>query len=133
MINLILSLLMIVSAIALIYYWIDFTLRKRVQVIQEEYYIKFEKAFPIADMWIVACALLGAVGLLTEQNYGLLFSLLGASSSIFLALTDITFNIENKLYRLVGESREMLFELGINLWSLIFGIVIIVCLGPRII
>ena len=133
MINLILSVLMIVSAIALVYYWIDFILKKGVQVIQEEYYIKFEKSFPIADMWIVACALLGAVGLLTEQNYGLLFSLLGASSSIFLALTDITFNIENKFYRLVGESREMLFELGINLWSLIFGIVIIICLGTRII
>ena len=133
MINLILSVLMIASAISLVYYWIDFYFGKGVQVMQEEWYIKFEKSFPIADMWIVACALLGAAGLLTEQNYGLLFSLLGASSSIFLALTDITFNIQNKLYRLVGESREMLFEVVINLWSLIFGIVIIVCLGARII
>ena len=132
MINLILSIWMIASAIALVYYWVDFFSRKGVQVLQDEYYIKFQKSFPIADMWIVVCALLGAIGLLTEQNYGLLFSLLGASSAIFLALMDITFNIQNKLYRLVGESREMLFELVLNLWALILGIVLIVCLGTRI-
>jgi len=64
---------------------------------------------------MATCALLGAVGLLTEQTYGLLFSLLAASSLIFLALMDITFNVENKLYRLVGTSREMALELLINM------------------
>ena len=132
MINLILSVLMIISAIALVYYWIDFILRKGVQVVKEEYYIKFEKSFPIADMWIVACALLGAVGLLTEQNYGLLFSLLAAGSLIFLALMDITFNIQNKLYPLVATSSQMKFELLINVWTLGLGIALIACLLPRI-
>ena len=133
MIILILSVLLVISAIGLIYYWVDFYLRKGVQVIQEDWYLKFQKSFPVADMWLAVCALLGAVGLLTEQNYGLLFSLLAASSLIFLALMDITFNIKNKLYRLVGESREMVFEVVINLWSLLLGIILIVCLGARII
>ena len=133
LINLILSILLIISAIGLFYYWVDFYLRKGVQVIQEDWYLKFQKAFPVADMWVAACSLLGAVGLLTEQNYGLLFSLLAGSSLIFLALMDITFNIENKLYRLIRESHEMVFELGINLWCLLLGIVLIVCLGARII
>ncbi len=133
LIDLILSVLLIISAIGLVYYWVDFYTRKGVQVIQEDWYLKFEKAFPVADMWIVACALIGAVGLLTEQNYGLLFSILAASSGIFLALIDITFNIENKLYRLVGSSNEMVFEVVINTTSLLFGIIIIVCLGVRII
>jgi len=131
--DLILSVLLIISAIGLVYYWVGFYTRKGVQVIQEDWYLKFEKAFPVADMWIVACALIGAVGLLTEQNYGLLFSILAASSGIFLALIDITFNIENKLYRLVGTSNEMVFEVVINTLSLLFGIIIIVCLGSRII
>lgn len=133
LIDLILSVLLIISAIGLVYYWVDFYTRKGVQVIQEDWYLKFQKAFPVADMWIVACALIGAVGLLTEQNYGLLFSILAASSAIFLALIDITFNIENKLYRLVGTSNEMVFEVVINTLSLLFGIIIIVCLGARII
>ncbi len=133
LIDLILSVLLIISAIGLVYYWVDFYTRKGVQVIQEDWYLKFEKAFPVADMWIVACALIGAVGLLTEQNYGLLFSILAASSGIFLALIDITFNIQNKLYRLVGTSNEMVFEVVINITSLLFGIIIIVCLGARII
>lgn len=133
LIDLILSVLLIISAIGLVYYWVDFYTRKGVQVIQEDWYLKFEKAFPVADMWIVACALIGAVGLLTEQNYGLLFSILAASSGIFLALIDITFNLENKLYRLVGSSNEMFFEVVINTTSLLFGIIIIVCLGVRII
>jgi hypothetical protein len=124
---------LIISAISLVYYWLDFYLRKRVQVSQEDWYTKFEKAFPIADMWIVTCSILGAVGLLTEQNYGLLFSILAGSSGIFLALLNITFNIQNKLYSLVGKSREMAFEPGINLWSLVFSIVVIVYFGARII
>jgi hypothetical protein len=128
----VLSVLLIVTALFTIYYWLDFYLRGGVQVIPEEWYIKFEKAFPVADLWMAACALLGAVGLLTEQTYGLLFSLLAASSLIFLAFMDITFNIENNLYRLVGTSREMALELLINLWSLSFGVILIIYLWPKI-
>jgi len=128
---LILSVLLIISAIGLIYYWVDFYLRKGVQVVQEEWYMKFQRAFPVADMWVVACALIGAVGLFTGQNYGLFFSMLAASSLIFLALMDITFNIENKLYRLVGTSHEMKLELVINLWCLSLGVILIVYLWTR--
>lgn len=130
--NIFLAVLLIITALFTIYYWLDFYLRGTVRVIQEDWYIKFEKAFPIADLWMAACALLGAVGLLTEQTYGLLFSMLAASSLIFLALMDITFNIENKLYRLVDTSREMVVELMINLWSLTLGIVLIVYLWPAL-
>ncbi len=133
LIDLIISALLIISAVGLVYYWVDFYTRKRVQVIQEDWYLKFQKAFPVADMWIVACALIGAVGLLTEQNYGLLFAILAASSGIFLGLIDITFNIQNKLYRHVGTSNEMVFEVVINILSLLFGIITIVYLGARII
>jgi hypothetical protein len=121
------------TAFLLIFYWIDFFLRKGVQVIQEEWYIKFQKAFPIADVWAVICALLGVVGLLTEQNYGLLFSLLAASSLIFLALMDITFNLENKLYNLVGTSSEMKLELAGNIWFLSVGIMLIIYVWTKMV
>ena len=129
----VLSILLIMSVILMIYYWIDFFLRKGVQVTQEEWYIKFQKAFPVADMWMVMCALFGAIGLLTEQDFGLFFSILAASSMIFLALMDITFNVENKLYHLIGTSNEMKLELAGNLWFLSVGIILIIYLWTRIV
>ena len=126
------SILLIISTAVVIYYWVDFYLRRGVQVIQEDWYIKFQKAFPVADTWMATCALLGAIGLLTEQTYGLLFSMLAASSMIFLALMDITFNVENKLYRLVGTSNEMKLELVGNIWFLSVGVILIVYLWMRI-
>ena len=129
--TIILALLLIISALGTIYYWADFYLRGEVQVIEDEWYIKFEKAFLVADLWgVSACSLMGAVGLLTEQPYGPFFSLLAASSMIFLALMDITFNIENNLYPLIATSSQMVFELVINLWFLVLGISLIVYLWP---
>ena len=133
MIEYVISVLLIMTAIFLIYYWIDFFLRKGVQVTQEEWYIKFQKAFPIADVWAAICALLGGVGLLTEQNFGLLFALLAASSIIFLALMDITFNVENKLYNLVRSSAEMKGELVGNIWFLSVGIIVIIYVWAQIV
>ena len=129
--TIILALLLIISALGTIYYWADFYLRGEVQVIEDEWYIKFEKAFLVADLWgVSACSLMGAVGLLTEQPYGPFFSLLAAGSMIFLALMDITFNIENNLYPLIATSSQMVFELLINLWFLVLGISLIVYLWP---
>ena len=127
-----LSVLLIVTAIVLIYYWVDFYTREGVQVLKEDWYMRFQKAFPIADFWTAACAIAGSIGLLTEQPYGLLFTLLAASSLIFLGLMDITFNIQNNLYRLVTTSSEMKLELLGNVWFLGFGIALIVCVSSRV-
>ncbi len=127
-----LSVLLIGTAIGLIYYWIDFYIRGGVQVVNDEWYVRFQKAFPAADLWTAACALVGAIGLLTEQAYGLLFALLAASSLIFLGLMDVMFNIQNNLYRLVSTSGQMRFELFINIWTLGLGITLIVYLWSRL-
>jgi len=127
-----LSVLLIMTAVGVIYYWADFYIRGGVHVIKEDWYIKFEKSFTPADLWMSACALLGAGGLLTGQTFGLLFALLAAASLIFLALMDITFNIQNRLYPLVATSSQMKFEVVINVWTLGLGVALIVCLWPRI-
>jgi hypothetical protein len=106
-----LSALLIATALGVVYYWVDFYLRGAVNVVTEDWYIKFERAFPPADLWMSACAVVGAVGLLKGDNYGLLFALIAAASLIFLALMDITFNIQNSLYRLTSSSSQMKFEL----------------------
>jgi hypothetical protein len=131
--TIILAVLLIITAIVTIYYWADFFTTGGVHIIEEEWYIKFEKSFPVADLWgLSACSLIGAAGLLTGQPYGLFFSLLAASSMIFLALMDITFNIENNLYSLIATSNQMMFELVINLWTLVLGITLLLYLWPII-
>jgi len=127
-----LSILLICTAICCIYYWIDFYVRGAVQVIKEEWYIKFEKAFTIADLWMAVSALIGATGLLLGQTYGYTFALLAAASLIFLELMDVTFNIQNNLYRLVKTSGQMKFEVFLNIFALGLGIFTIVTLSSRI-
>ena len=127
-----LSALLIVTAIVTVSYWVDFYIRRGVQVTTEDWYLKFERAFPPADLWMSVCALAGAIGLLTEQSYGLVFGLLAAGSLIFLALMDIAFNVQNNLYRLTAKSTQMKFEVLINMWSLGLGTALIVYIAPRI-
>jgi len=127
-----LSVLMLVSSAVVIYYWIDFYLRGAIYVVNEDWYIKFQKSFPPADLWMAACGIVGAIGLLTGQAYGLIFALLAASSAIFLALMDITFNIENRLYSLVAKSSQMKFEVVLNVWALFLGIGLIIYVWPKI-
>ncbi len=130
MILLVLGALLILTALLTIYYWVDFFRHGNVQISKEEWYLKFEKAFPVADFWMAGCSLIGGIGLLTSQSYGFLFALLAASSFIFLALMDITFNVQNQLYRLIKTSREMLLELVINVWCLALGSTLILVLSP---
>jgi hypothetical protein len=126
------ALLLIVVVVGVIYFWTDFYVTGGVQIVKEDWYLKFEKAFLPADIWMSACALAGAIGLLTGQTYGLLFSLLAGSSMIFLALIDITFNIQNGFYRLVTTSSQMKLALFSNIAFLGLGIAVIVCLGPSL-
>lgn len=126
------SVLLIGTAIGLIYYWIDFYIKGGVKVVNEEWYVRFQKSFPIADLWTAASALVGAIGLLVEENFGLFFSIIAAGSLIFLGLMDVTFNIQNKLYRLIVSSSQMKFEVFINIWTLGLGIALLIFLWPRL-
>ena len=126
------SALLIATAIGVVLYWADFFIRGEVQTVKEEWYIKFEKAFPGADLWMSACAVAGAVGLLMDKAFGPVFALLAAGSLIFLALMDITFSAQNGLYRLVRTSNQMRFEVFINAWTLGLGVAVIAYLSPKI-
>ena len=126
------SVLLIGTAVGLIYYWIDFYIKGGVQAVNEDWYTRFQKAFTAADLWTAVSALVAASGLLAGQTYGVLFTFITASSLIFLGLMDVTFNIQNNLYRLMGKSSQMRFELFINLWTLGLGIALLVLFWPRL-
>jgi hypothetical protein len=126
------AVLLICSAVVCIYYWADFYIRGTVHVIKDDWYIKFQNSFPVADLWMAACAIVGAVGLLMEETWGLIFALITGSSLIFLGLMDITFNVQNNLYRHARTSTEMKFEVFLNIWALGFGVALIAGLGPKL-
>jgi uncharacterized membrane protein (DUF2068 family) len=108
--------LSVVAALTTLY-WIDFFTSGGVHVRDDAVYLAFEKAFPLADAWMAACALLGAIGLWRRRSWGLLFGLLAASAQIFLACMDVLFNLNEGNYAIA--SAAMAAEILINVGLLI--------------
>jgi len=106
-----------VVAVLTTLYWIDFFTWGGVHVRDDAVYLAFEKAFPLADAWMAACSLLGAIGLWRRRSWGLLFGLLAASAQVFLACMDVLFNLNEGNYAIA--SAAMAAEILINVGLLI--------------
>jgi hypothetical protein len=117
--------LAIVTAIGTLLYWLNFFLMGTVHVVNEDWYLKFERAFPVADGWMAICTLLAGIEFLRGSPYARRFALLAGSSMVFLALLDISFNVDNRLYAHTLTSSAMATEAAINVWTLLFGAVLI--------
>ena len=113
------------AAVAVTLYWI--TWFNAPQVIQPrtpadpdyEIYVNFEQAFPLADAWLAAAALIGVVGLRKMRDWGFLFMLLAGSSAIFLGLMDLLYDLEHDMF--VPLTTEAAIELIIVLLLLLLG------------
>lgn len=113
--------LMLFGGIATIVYWVIwfFVDRQLLATLQTDAYFRFENAFPLADGWMAAASLLGAVALIRRRPSGILWTLLAASASIYLGSMDVLFDLENGVYSLPDKG-NVAVELIINLLS--FGI-----------
>jgi|DewCreStandDraft_1066081.scaffolds.fasta_scaffold00401_15 hypothetical protein len=121
---------LILTAMVTVLYWIVFfTTEGIVQTRTDEVYLAFERAFPLADAWLVVAASLAARGLLRGDAGGFLWSLLAGSSLIYLGLMDILFNLENGIYTALSPS--VAIEAVINLFCVIFGPVLIASVWSR--
>ena len=114
------------ACFAIVAYWAVFFTSGEVQARNDLVYLAFERSFPVADGWMALCALIGAIGLWRRKDWGFLFGLLSGSSSIFLGLMDVLFNLNEGNYALGGP--EMAIEIAINLTTLSLGTVVIVYL-----
>jgi hypothetical protein len=93
-----------------------------------EYYV-FENAFPAADAWLAVACGAGAWALWKRRPSALFWLLAGGSSSLYLGLMDVLFDLENGVYRAprgdwgsVGtEIAINLYALGVGAWALWFG------------
>lgn len=128
----VLAVLLLVTAIGTTAYWIDFFVRGSVNVVEEEWYIRFERAFPVADGFMSVTAVIAAIGLFADASYGVAFALVAGSALIFLGLMDVTFNVDNRLYRYLRTSQPMRAELVINVWTLGLGVAVLVAMVGRV-
>ena len=118
--------ILILTAIVTVAYWINYFTSGDVAVVSARWYTAYESSFPIADGWLALCALLAGIGFLTGSNSAGRFGLLAGSALLYLAAMDITFDVENHLYSLAARSDAMKFEIVINAWSLLLGVVAVV-------
>jgi hypothetical protein len=86
-------------------------------------YVAFEQAFPLADAWLAAAALIGAIGLWKMRDWGFLFMLLAASAAIFLGLMDLLYGLEHGMF--IPLTAESAIELMIVILLLLLGPIII--------
>jgi hypothetical protein len=115
--------------LALVAYWAVFYTSGAVQARTDVVYLTFQRSFLLADAWLAACCAVGAIGLWHRRAWGVLFGLLAASSSIFLGLMDVCFNLSEGMYQRGGGA--MWLETAINAATLIFGAVIAAVLWSR--
>lgn len=116
-------------AVATALYWVDFFTSGGVHVRGDAVYLAFEKAFPLADAWMAACSLLGAIGLWRRRAWGLLFGLLAGSAQVFLACMDVLFNVNEGNYAIA--SGAMAIEILINVGLLVGAPLLIAFLWRR--
>jgi hypothetical protein len=123
--------LLILTALVTVAYWVSYFTGGDVRVVDARWYTAFESSFPVADAWLAATAFIAGIGLWRGRAWGARYGLLAGSALLYLAAMDITFDIENGLYGRVAHSPPMQFELLINVWSLVLGIVTIVVSWKR--
>lgn len=128
----VLAVLLLITAIVTVAYWIDFFVHGSVNVVDADWYIKFERAFPVADAFMATCCTLAAIGLLCNASYGVGFALVAAGALLFLGLMDVMFNVDNGLYGYVRTSWPMRGELVINVWSIGFGLLLLATMIGRV-
>jgi hypothetical protein len=129
----VLGVLLLVAAVVTVAYWLDFFVRGSVHVVDEDWYIRFERAFPAADAFLSVTSAVAGVGLLLGSPWGTAAGLVAAGAFLFLGLMDTLFNLENGLYRYLPGSVPMWAELVINVSSLVLGVWLLVALVPRVV
>ncbi len=116
---------------ALVAYWTIwfFVNREWLANMDTEAYYAYENSFPAADGWLAFACAAGGWALWRRRAAGLFWLLVGGSSSVFLGLMDVLFDLENGVYRApkgdwgaVGiEVAINVFCLGAGAWAMWFG------------
>ena len=119
------AVLMLLTAVGTLLFWVTFfadlaAQRSGYLASRCNTWFAWEMSFPLADGWMAATAILGAVGLWRMRSAGLLFGLVSGGAMVFLGLMDVLFFLENGLY--LPLTGEVAVELFIHIWTSAFGL-----------
>ena len=89
-----------------------------------ESYYAFENAFPLADAWTVVAGIAAAVTLVKRRASTIVWSTAAGSTSIFLGLCDVLFDLENGIYR-SPDRGAVAVEIVINVLTIALGVVVV--------
>jgi hypothetical protein len=85
-------------------------------------YVGYENAFPLPDAWMTAASALGVWALLKRRSQALLWVIAAGSASVFLALADTLFDLENGIYLApTGDWGGVVTEVTINVLTFACG------------
>ena len=87
-------------------------------------YYAFENAFPVADAWMAFAGLAAAIALFRRRASALLWSIAAGTTSIYLGLLDVLFDLENGIYR-SSDTGGVIVEIAINVLTLAMGSVVL--------
>jgi hypothetical protein len=127
----VLGVCLILTAMVTVAYWVDYFTSAEVAVVPARWYTAFESSFPVADAWMALVSLAAGIAFWRGSARAGAFGLLAGSALLYLAAMDITFNLENGLYPLARVSNAMRFEMLINAWSLVLGVITIAASWQR--
>jgi hypothetical protein len=113
------TILLWLSAAVTAAYWIVFFTGGEVQASESECYLVFERAFPLADLWLAATCVAAAEALRRGRESAVLWGIAAGSAAVYLGCMDVLYNLENGMY--ARWSPPMAGELAINLYCLSFG------------
>jgi len=81
----------------------------------------YEKAFPVADSWMIACSTVAARNILKMNRKGFFAGAAAGSALIFLGCLDILYSLENKKYWPLDSDRAQM--LVVHLWATGTGVI----------
>lgn len=122
------SVMFFAAAITLAYWLIWFGIDRDILASSHaDYYYHFENAFPAADAWLGITLVIGAIGILRLQPWGLLATLLAGGAGIYLGCMDVLFDVENGIYQVPrgGDPSAVMVEAVINVLTFGLGILVI--------
>jgi hypothetical protein len=108
--------LLALTAVGIAAYWTSFFIGGDLQASQEQWYLVFQRTFPVPDGATALCAALSAIGLYRRKQWAVLWGLIAAGGILFLGLIDTSFNVQNNIYGRV--SGELGTEIIINIFCL---------------
>lgn len=127
MINIIIAIFQIIWVLLFIGFWLIFYLTEYKDPKMSEVEHKHELSFPFPDLgWITPNLIIAAIGLLMQQKWGYLFSVIAGSGMVFLGIIDLAFNIQNKKFNREKYGFDALVSIGVVILTLVFGPIFII-------